>query len=153
MPKLLILAVCERVLIDRQASLPSLINVFQRMDVQIQDAPLPENALSPARWSIFALWGHTAEERGVEYTQRTEVITPDGVKFAEATGTFKITEADDLQSKSHIDIFGLPISVEGFMTVRVWLEGIPDAVGEYQFLIRHVPKAKQADPEIPPALN
>ena len=140
MPKLTILAACERVIIDRVASLPSLISVFQRMNVQVQDAPLPENALSPTRWAVFTLWQHTPDERDIEYTQRTEVIAPSGDKFIEATTVFKITEADDLQSKNHLDIFGIPINTEGFLKVRVWLEGIADATGEYQFLVKHMPK-------------
>jgi len=156
MPKLTILAACERVIVDKVASLPSLINVFQRMNIQVQDAPLPENALSPTRWSVFTLWQHTPEERDVEYTQRTEVIAPSGDKFVEATTAFKITEADDLQSKNHIDIFGIPINVEGFLKVRVWLEGTADTTGEYQFLIKYIPKVKQEDPaagQAPPTQN
>ena len=156
MPKLTILAACERVIIEREATLPSLISIFQRMNVQLQDAPLPENALSPIRWSIFTLWQHTPGEKGVEYTQRTEVIAPSGDKFVEASTVFKITEADDLQSKNHIDIFGIPINVEGFVNVRVWLEGMADTTGEYQFLIKYMPKAKQEDSaadQAPPSQN
>jgi hypothetical protein len=142
MPKLMILAACERVLIDRVASLPSLINIFQRMNIQIQDAPLPENAVSATRWAIFTLWQHSPEEKGIEFTQRTEVIGPSGVKFAEMTTKFKITENDDLQSKNQIELVGLPISTEGFLKVRVWLEGIADTTGEYQFLIKYLPKGE-----------
>lgn len=142
MPKLLVLAACERVLVDQVASLPSLINIFQRMNIQLQDAPLPENAVSPARWAIFALWQHTPEENGIEFTQRIEVLNPIGEKFAEAKTVFKIAEAEDLQSKNHIEMFGLPINNEGFIKVRVWLEGYADTTGEYQFLIKYLPKVK-----------
>jgi hypothetical protein len=142
MPKLTILAACEKVIVDRVASLPSLISIFQRMNVQIQDAPLPENAVSPTRWSVFALWQLTPEERGIEYVQRIEIISPAGDTFAEAKTTLKISEVDDLQSKSHIDIIGIPINTEGFIKVRVWLEGIADTTGEYQFMVSHLPKAK-----------
>jgi hypothetical protein len=145
MPKLMILAACERVLVDRATSLPSLINIFQRMNIQIQDAPLPENAISPIRWAIFTLWQHSPEEKDIEYTQRIEVIGPSGVKFAEMATKFKITEVDDLQSKNSIDIIGLPINTEGFLKVRVWLEGIADSTGEYQFLIKYLPKEKNEE--------
>jgi len=63
------------------------------------------------------------------------------MKFSEATSKFRISETDDLQSKNHIDMFGLPIGTEGFLKVRVWLEGIADATGEYQFRIKFLPKA------------
>jgi hypothetical protein len=146
MPKLSVLAACERVIVDRVGSLPSLINIFQRMNIQLQDAPLPENAIAPTRWVVFTLWQHTPEERDVEYTQRTEVIAPSGDKFADARIVFKITEADDLQSKNHLEIFGIPINVEGFLKVRVWLEGIADTTAEYQYFVKHVPKEGHAKP-------
>jgi hypothetical protein len=53
-----------------------------------------------------------------------------------------ISENDDLQSKSHIDLIGIPINTEGFIKVRVWLEGIADTTGEYQFMIKHLPIVK-----------
>jgi hypothetical protein len=142
MPKLVVLAACERVLIDRTAALPSLINIFQRMNIKLQDAPLPENAVSPARWAVFTLWQHTPEELGMEFTQQLEIINPAGAKFIGATSKFIITEEFDLQSKVPIEILGLPINHEGFIKVRVWLEGYPDATGEYQFMVKHLPKEK-----------
>jgi len=147
MPKLTILTACERVIIDRATSLPSLINIFQRMNIQLQDAPLAENAVSATRWSVFSLWVHTPEERDVEYTQRVEILSPSGVKFADGSTKFKISEIDDLQSKNHMDILGLPINPEGFVKIRVWLEGVADTTGEYQFLVKHIPKVKnEAEP-------
>jgi hypothetical protein len=140
MPRLTILTACERVLIDRASSLPTLVNIFQRMNIQLQDAPLAENAVAASKWAIFALWVHTPEERDVEFTQRTEIIGPSGTKFAEAVTKFRTSDADDLQSKNHIDILGLPINAEGFIKVRVWLEGIADTTGEYQFAVKYLPK-------------
>lgn len=136
MPKLMILAACEKVIIDRNF-LPSLINIFQRMNIQLQAAPLPEKAVSPARWSVFTLWQHIPEEKDIEYTQHLEVISPNGDKFFESAVQFKITEDNDLQSKNQLDLFGLPINDEGFITIRVWLEGIENSTGEYQFFVKH----------------
>ena len=136
MPKMVILAVCEKVLVER-SGLPSLINVFQRMNIQLQDAPLPENAISPTRWSIFTLWQHEPHELGVEFVQKLLVLKPNGEAFEDATTPFKITEADDLQSKNHIDLFGLPINDEGFVQVKVWIEGEEDSAGEYRFYVKH----------------
>ncbi len=143
MPKLKILTVCEKVIIDQQ-TIPSLIGIFQRVNVSLQDAPLPDNALSPMRWSIFTLWEHVPEEKDIEYIQRTEVFTPKGVKYTEATAKFMITKPGDLQSKNQIDIFGLPISIEGYMRITVRLEGIEGSESDYQFAITHIPKEKNA---------
>jgi len=115
------------------------------MNIKLQDAPLPENAISPARWAVFTLWQHTPEEKDIEFVQRTEVLSPSGEKFAEITTTFKITENEDLQSKNHVEILGLPIGTEGFLKIRVWLEGVADTTGEYQFLIKYLPKEKHEE--------
>jgi len=63
MPKLIMFTACEKVIIDRR-ELPSLINIFQRMQIQLLDAPMPENAVSPVRWDVFSLWQHTKDEVG-----------------------------------------------------------------------------------------
>jgi len=110
------------------------------MNVQLQDAPLAENAVAPIRWAVFTLWAHTQDEVGKEFTQRTEILSPSGNRFGEGTAKFMITETNDLQSKHHLDILGLPIESEGFVTVRVWLEGIPDSATEYKFAVKHLPK-------------
>jgi hypothetical protein len=146
MPKLTILTACERVIIDRQASLPTLVNIFQRMNVQVdQDQPLPANAIAPQRWAVFALWVHTPEERDIEYVQHTQILAPAGDLFVEGSTKFKVTEADDLQSKNHMDVLGMPIATEGFIRIRIWLEDIADTTGEYQFAVRHIPKDQQVE--------
>jgi len=121
--------------------LPSIINVFQRMNVPVDpETPLPAKAVAPQKWSIFSLWVHTPEERDVQFTQHTEVFDAAGDKFVESANQFKITDSDDLQSKNHLDILGMPIGPEGFVKIRVWLEGVADTTGEYQFAIKHVAK-------------
>jgi hypothetical protein len=138
MPKLAILAACEKVIIDR-VGLPSIINVFQRMNVKLVD-PIPENAIVPNAWAIFVLWQHTADEQDVEFTQRLEVIAPDGKPFLTGETKFKITEVDDLQSKNHIVINGLPVWAEGFVTINVWLEGSSEQdKHSYAFAIKYLP--------------
>jgi hypothetical protein len=150
MPKLTILTACERVIIDRQSSLPTLVNIFQRMNVPV-DQPPPPNAVAPQRWGVFALWAHTPEERDIEYTQHVQILGPSGDVFVEAVIKFKVTESDDLQSKNNLDVLGMPIGPEGFIKIRVWLDGIADSTGEYQFAIKHVPKEQQNGQQ--PAIN
>jgi len=138
MPKLTILAVCEKFIIDR-TELPSLINIFQNLDLQLTGEPMPENAVTPLKWSVFTLWQHTPEERDKEYVQHLEIIAPKGEKFIEGTTRFMVTGPRDLQSKIGSEFQVLPISDEGFITVRVWLADSPEAISEYRFTITHVP--------------
>jgi hypothetical protein len=137
MAKLTILAACEKVIVDRQG-LPSLISIFQRINVPMQKEPFPENALVPFPWVIFALWQHTDDELNKDFIQHTEVITPDGKMFAKMQTKFKITEADDRQSKNHIVVNGIPVWAEGFITVNVWLEGFEDDKVDYKFFVTYL---------------
>jgi hypothetical protein len=138
MPQLKILALCDRVIVDFNHKTPSLIGIFQRVNAQIPDAPLPERAVAPMRWAVFTLWVHTEEERNIEYTQHTRINDATGGVFAEATTKFTVTEPDDFQSKNTIEIFGMPISVEGRLSVTVWLDGIDDSKADYPFFVKHV---------------
>lgn len=137
MPKLMALLACEKVIIDRNSNTPSVISIFQHMNVPVADAPLPEGALAPTKWAIFTLWQHQESERNVDYIQHLQILAPSGETFSEVTASMKITEPDDLQSKNITEIFGIPISREGTMQIRVWLEGNEDAAAVYPFQIRH----------------
>jgi hypothetical protein len=139
MPKLMALLTCEKVIVDLNSKTPSVISIFQTMNVPIAaNVPLPEKALAPIAWAVFSVWQHDESERGVEYTQRTEIIDPSGTQFANVATKFKITEPGDFQSKNTVAIFGLPVSAEGVMIVRVWLEGVEGSTAEYPFQIKHV---------------
>jgi hypothetical protein len=151
MPTLAILAACERVIIDR-VGLPSLINIFQRMNVHPVPERIPENAVSPISWAIFVLWQHTEDELNKEFIQNVQVVTPDGRIFTSTQTSFKITEADDLQSKNHIVVLGLPVWSEGFMSVNVWLEGLETDKHSYLVAIKYLPK-DQAQPQHSDALS
>jgi hypothetical protein len=154
MPKLLVFAVCEKVIIDHR-QVPSLISIFQRMEILLQDAPLPENALSPTSWNVFCLWQHAPDEIGVEFSQRVEVFVPNGQMFVYSEAKFKVTEERDLQSKNTFQFFGIPINDEGFIRVTSTLNGDPDTLAEYQFFVQHQPKEKndQATSAIPESVN
>ncbi len=137
MPKLTVFAACERVIVDR-VGLPSLINIFQRMNVKLVD-PVPEDAIIPNQWAVFVLWQHSDSELNVEFTQHLEIVAPDGKIFLTGKTTFKITEVDDRQSKNHIIVNGLPVWAEGFISLNVWLEGAEDTKHSYLFFVKHLP--------------
>ena len=146
MPKLTILAACEKVIVDR-VGLPSLINIFQRMNVKLVD-PLPENAAIPHQWAIFVLWQHTEDEINVDFTQHLEIFAPDGRSFLTGETKFKITEGDDRQSKNHIVINGLPVWAEGFVTINVWLSGQEDSKHSYLFTVKYMPNETPNQPTV-----
>jgi len=154
MPRLLSLLLCEKVIIDRNTGTPSVIGIFQKMTVPIlPDVPIPENAISPIKWAVFVMWQHDDNERNEEFVQRTQILMPDGKIFAETSAVFKVVDPDDLQSKNTVEVFGLPISNEGTAIVRVWIEGVEGAAGEYPFFIRHQRQAPNETGQIQQPAN
>ena len=138
------IAICDKVLFDQATNLPSLISIFTRVDVQINSVALPENAVSPTRWVIFTKWDCTPEQRNVEYLQKTEIRTPDGTVFASVETPFSVKDTNDLSSKNALEMFGIPVSIPGMISVRTWIEGVEDARGECSLYVNHTqPAASQ----------
>jgi len=72
MPKLLLFAPCEKLLIDEQTHTVSLIVVLQEIHYKVPPgAQIQPNALLPMNWSVISLW-HEEEpqDSGVEFEQR-----------------------------------------------------------------------------------
>ena len=137
MPTLKIVAACEKTIFDQDGPV-SLISLFQRMNIQLQDAPLPERAISPTLWTIFTLWETDPKEFGQEFTQVVKIFAPDGTLFAENVGTFKNSDVEDSQIKIKIQLGALPIWSEGTVIIRVWLKDNETELGSYRFTIRYV---------------
>lgn len=72
MPKLLLFAPCERVLVDQSTNTTSLIGILQEIHFKWPPgAPLQSNALLPLVWSIISLWQEEEQaDAGVEFEQR-----------------------------------------------------------------------------------
>ncbi len=138
MPELNVLCACDRVIIDGKG-IPSLINLFQRLDLQLQDTPLPENAVAPARWFIYSQWQLAPDEVGKDFVQHTKVLKPDGTDFHEATQPFRVDSDIDLQVRTYVEFNGMPVGQEGRIRVLTWLGDEPNR-HEFSLYIKHVPR-------------
>ena len=151
MPTLTVLAACERVIIDR-GGLPSLINVFQRMNVQVVQ-PLQADSVIPNLWAVFVIWEIPESELNIEYTQHLEVIAPDGKAFLAGSTKFKMTDIEDHQSKNSVNIAGVPVWAEGLVAVNVWLEGFERDRHSYHFRVKYLAADDVASVVNPPLPN
>jgi hypothetical protein len=138
MPNLKALLACEKVIFDQEGPV-SVISIFQQMKVQLTGAPLPEKAISPTLWSVFVLWESDPREVGSQFTQVLKVTAPDGSVFLEHEGLFTNNSVDETQVKTKIQVPGLPIWKEGWITVSVNLKENPAINGEYKFELRYIP--------------
>lgn len=140
MPRLSILAVCEKVIFDQDGP-ATIVSLFESMLYQVQDAPLPEKAILPNQWAIFTQWEHTAEELGQEFVQVVVVTAPDGSEFSRNELAF--TKKDPMKSISRTRILSksIPIWQEGTVRIDVFLKGQDSAPqGSTGFKVRYIPK-------------
>jgi hypothetical protein len=144
MPHLNAFAICERIIIDAKG-IPSLINLFQRIDIQLQEEPLPKDAVAPGRWAVFSMWQLAPEEVGKEFVQFTKVSRPDQSIFVETMQSFKIESDIDLTVRTFLDLNGIPIGSEGRIWARTWLRGDEQNIHEISFYLRHLPKLESPD--------
>jgi hypothetical protein len=150
MPKLRFLVACEKVIID-QAGPVSLISIFQKMNIQLQAAPLPEKATSYARWHAFSLWENDPKDVGKTFTVVTKVFNVDGSVFNEIELPFTNNTAGDSQTKVNVMFQVVPIWMEGDIVIRTWLKEDENESGEYRFGIVYLRKEEGAEKSKPTA--
>jgi len=138
MPKLKAVLACEKVIFDQDGP-ASVISIFQKMNIQLTGVQLPDNAVSPTMWTIFALWESEEGEVGQTFTQVLKVTAPDGSVFMEHEGNFVNNSTEDSQIKIKTQIPGLPIWKEGWVTVSAWLKGDDSPLGDFKFEIKYLP--------------
>jgi hypothetical protein len=73
MPKLLMFAPCETVLIGQDGN-ASLIVLLQQFMFQDRPDPIPPNTITQMKWHIFSEWEASPDEVGVSFEQKIELL-------------------------------------------------------------------------------
>jgi hypothetical protein len=140
MPELLSLIACEKVILDA-SGVPTIVSVIEKVEVEVPNGTtVPENAVSPKEWFVYATWRLSAGEVfGAEYRHVTEIAAPStGLPRPRITSDFKFN--GELH-KIVQTMFGLPIGKEGTLSANVWLErpeGSPvTSVYSYPIQVKH----------------
>lgn len=80
MPKLLVFAACEKVIISQDENNPTLIALLTELrgEYEVNDptTELPANAMYPRQWAFFALWRTEASDEGRTFEQRVRLTSP-----------------------------------------------------------------------------
>jgi hypothetical protein len=140
MPKLSILAVCEKVIFDTDGP-ATLVSIFENMLYQVQDAPLPDKAILPNQWAVFTQWEHTAQEMGQEFAQVVVVTAPDGSEVSRTELAFSKKDPIKNINRARVLFKSIPIWKEGIVRVDVFLKGQDSAPqASTGFNIRYIPK-------------
>jgi hypothetical protein len=124
MPRLLVFAPCEKVIISQGDNTPTLITVLTGLKAEYEPvgtASLPAGTLAqlPIFWSVFALWKQETGDESKEFQQVVRLISPTGKNAIEpVVATFK------LETHSHRQILALnsmPIGEPGEWTIQLFL--------------------------------
>jgi len=109
MPRILIFAPCEKVLVDQATNSISLIGVLQEFHYKVpprQPAP-SQNVSLPMNWSVLSLWQEEPSDAGIQYEQKILLENEAGTSLMENVTSWKFT------ATSHriiAKIAGLPVS-------------------------------------------
>lgn len=148
MPKLLIFAACEKVLVDQQNN-TSLITLLQEAKVGIpvpapgQEVPPPgAKVMAAMKWDALTLWTKTDDKI---YEQRIALFDPSGNPTGiEAAVGLDFAGKGTLRNVA--TVFGFPIYEMGVYLMKLWLrekgQEFGDPIAEFPItVIREEPKS------------
>ena len=117
MPRLEMLTPCQSVIIDKKTDMATFFNVLSDFKVSTQDElSLEKTKVLPREWTVFCTWRFSTEERGQDFEQQVEYVSPEG--------TVLVKGATPLQSvqrsfRSILNITGMPLTTTGEYEIRV----------------------------------
>jgi len=108
MPKLLLFAPCEKVLVDQQTNSISLIALLQELHYKLPPgAQLPPNFGLPLSWSVLSLWQEESNDTGIHFEQRFILENATGTPVIENITPWQFTRANH---RVIANVMGLPVS-------------------------------------------
>lgn len=117
MPKLLLFAPCEKVIVDDLSKGISLISLLEQVEGRVIKVA-EEKVMAALPWTAFTMWLKTPEDEGKTYEPRAFVLQPDGTEIMAATAEFQLSQRSHRVINS---FFGFPINQPGEHTVRLAL--------------------------------
>jgi hypothetical protein len=156
MPRLLLFGACQKVIVDRDESLISMIAILSGFKVQVpKDEEIPPDALIAVPWGIVTIWLRKPEDEGKNYEQRIEVILPSGQVHGGIVQSFSMTlRTHQVTTKGE----SFPMGSPGEYLFRLSLRDVGEEnewqiVSDYPVEIQHVEdlsSSGEAAPNPPP---
>jgi hypothetical protein len=100
MPRLMVFAACEKVIVGREDNSGSRISILQGFNVPA-DAPVGDkdvSAMMPLNWYVFVLWEAPNHTPG-QHVQRIQLFSPDGTQLFSAE--VPIVDEGDVTKRFH----------------------------------------------------
>ncbi len=113
---------CEKIIISQEENIASLINILESISLSIPESEassLPENAVFPFNWCIYALW-HRESDESEKYEHRVELGLPDGRIALQGEMTFEMNP-EHRNYRTIINIGVFPVLPAGEYAIKLFL--------------------------------
>ena len=118
LPKLLLFAPCEKVIIDQQNNI-SMIGILQGIETPVPPGTdIPLDATDTIRWDILTLWQPESGETGRQFEQLVDLHAPDGKRVMKVKVLFKL---EGSTTRTIANIHGFPIGQAGNYVLKLRL--------------------------------
>jgi hypothetical protein len=145
MPRLLLFAPCERVIVEEGANTVSLIALLHGLTVHSHD--VPEDAVAPQVWYAISIWHQLETDGDQTFQQRIRLTSPVGEDLAQSISDFTMNKPFQ---RNVVRFPLLPIGRRGSHELRLELKDPRDErwseVGSYPFTIDHLVSALPPTP-------
>jgi hypothetical protein len=144
MPRLLLFAPVQKIILDRDENTLSLIGFIEMLTlppVSVEAPAPPEDAISPMQWAVSAIWLQTDEDEGKQYEQRVRLIKPNGGMTVDGLTPFRMTHRT---LRNNVRVNGFPVTPEGDYTLTLELR---EADGEWMMITDYPIRLQRAQPE------
>jgi hypothetical protein len=145
MPRLVVFAACEKVIISQDENNPTLIALLTDIAGEVEvPEQISKRATIPMRWAVFSLWRQEAGETANTFEQKVRLIAPTSSKsvIGDAVSQFAF------KGKTHrisLNVPAVPITESGDWTLECYVreagsEWPQDPVGRYIITIHFTVK-------------
>jgi hypothetical protein len=128
MPKPLVFAACEKVIISQDENNPTLIALLSEVGGSIELESEPKSGgtvAAPVRWNIFTLWGKDPDDGDKAFEQAIRFISPTGRNhFVEKGASDLAFDIPPIKGRSHrvtTKVMSLPASQNGEWVLQLFL--------------------------------
>jgi hypothetical protein len=121
MPKLLVFAPCEKVIISQEGNNPTLVNLINMVggDVEVAgNAPIG-SVVVPYSWVVFSMWLMLPEDAGKTFQQQFRLVAPSGTPALVGTATLEFVAGPGSTHRVLANIGGMPAAEKGTWQIEM----------------------------------
>lgn len=145
MPRLIIFAACERVIISQEENTSSLISVLETVNLPIPaglEIAGPSDQAVPFRWYIYALYRQEDNDEGKRFEQHVQ-LSLEGQNYLQGSLPFQF-EPDKPNMRTVMQVGGFPVMPVGTGSLKLFIQEVGEdterqEIAEYPLIIRRLP--------------